>query len=599
MAADKSRRTIFAWSMYDFANQPYTTLIITFIYSTFFASVIAEDEIIGASLWSKAITITAISVAFLSPIMGAIADKGGYRKLFLIFWTFVCIVGSFALYYPLPGQIYKALFWVVISNIGFEMGGVFCNAYLPTIAPKNRIGRISGYGWSLGYLGGLISLAVALFMFVQTATPAFGVDKLQSPNRISVKFDEVNNEGIHIISTKKSLIFTKIMNILDISNENHDVHIEPDMYLQTSIKGITEQYQVSSFKNLLIKFSEFDSLSFMDSYHKSGKDNVVYLVGPWEENYKNNNPRFIDINNGQFYEVRQPVYENQKLKGILAYGEEGDFIIINESMSDIHGLDYDTISILAHKSTQNIRAINLMIAIWFLIFSIPAFLFVAENHKGEKSNSIKDLWSSSFGQIKATFKNIRQYKVLIRFLIARLFYNDALITIFAFGGIYAKGQFGFTFNDILVFGIVLNVAAGLGSFFLGFLDDKIGGKKTIQLSNIGLIIACIIAVTLVHDSFYFWLSGVLIGIFSGPSQTASRSLMAKFIPEGKENEFFGFFAFTGKATAFIGPLLLGVIAETFQDLRLAISVVIVLFIIGFFLMNAVDEEAGFSQKYQQ
>ena len=155
------------------------------------------------------------------------------------------------------------------------------------------------------------------------------------------------------------------------------------------------------------------------------------------------------------------------------------------------------------------------------------------------------------------------------------------------------------FNDILIFGIVLNVAAGLGSFFLGFLDDKIGGKKTIQLSNIGLITACIIAVTLTHDSFYFWLSGVLIGVFSGPSQTASRSLMAKFTPEGKENEFFGFFAFTGKATAFAGPLLLGIVAEATEDLRLGISVVIGLFIIGFLLMSTVDEKSGLAQRYQE
>ena len=95
MAISKSRRTIFAWSMYDFANQPYTTLVITFIYSTFFTQVIAENEIVGTTLWSRAMTITALTVAFLSPIMGAIADKGGYRKLFLMFWMRFCTKTSF------------------------------------------------------------------------------------------------------------------------------------------------------------------------------------------------------------------------------------------------------------------------------------------------------------------------------------------------------------------------------------------------------------------------------------------------------------------------------------------------------------------------
>ena len=94
-----------------------------------------------------------------------------------MFWTYVCIIGSFALYFPLPGEIYKALFWVIISNIGFEMGGVFCNAYLPDIAPKNKIGRVSGYGWSFGYLGGLIALSIGYVLFVGPEIPFFGFSK--------------------------------------------------------------------------------------------------------------------------------------------------------------------------------------------------------------------------------------------------------------------------------------------------------------------------------------------------------------------------------------------------------------------------------------
>ena len=125
-------------------------------------------------------------------------------KIFLIFWTYVCIFGSFALYYPVPGEIYKALFWVVVSNIGFEMGGVFCNAYLPDIAPKNKIGRISGYGWSLGYLGGLIALCFALFLFVKTDVPIFGVDMLAAPDRTEIKFEKVSEIGLHVKPIQKS-----------------------------------------------------------------------------------------------------------------------------------------------------------------------------------------------------------------------------------------------------------------------------------------------------------------------------------------------------------------------------------------------------------
>ena len=152
------KRTIFSWSMYDFANQPFTTVIITFLYSAYFAKGIAPNEEIGLILWSRGITTTALVVAIISPLMGAIADQGGYRKFSLIFWTWVCIIGSFFSFYALPGETYKALFCIIIANIGFEMGGVFCNAYLPDIAPKKKVGRISGYGWSFGYVGGLIAL---------------------------------------------------------------------------------------------------------------------------------------------------------------------------------------------------------------------------------------------------------------------------------------------------------------------------------------------------------------------------------------------------------------------------------------------------------
>ena len=135
------RRTIFSWSLYDFANQPFTTIILTFIYSTFFTDFIAPSGEIGAIMWGRAVSISAICVAILSPIMGAIADSGGYRKIFLVFWTWVCIIFSFLLYYPVKDEVFMALLFFCIANIGFEMGGVFLNAYLPEIAPKNKIGR--------------------------------------------------------------------------------------------------------------------------------------------------------------------------------------------------------------------------------------------------------------------------------------------------------------------------------------------------------------------------------------------------------------------------------------------------------------------------
>ena len=423
------KKTIFSWSIYDFANQPFTTIIITFIYSTFFASTIfIGSEEAGVSAWGKAITVSSLIVAFLSPIMGAVADKGGYRKFFLIFWTWICIIFSYLLYYPLQGDVFNALLFFCIANIGFEMGGVFLNAYLPEIAPHNKIGRISGYGWSFGYVGGLIALAICYIMLIVPDAP----------------------------------------------------------------------------------------------------------INPF----------------------------NQEL------------------------LD---------KSTyEHVRIINVFIAIWFAIFSIPTFLYVKSN-KQINTNS-KTLISSSLKTIKKTFFEIKKYKQITRFLLARIVYNDALITVIAFGGPYAYTQFGFdmdTNGKLMIFGIILNVFAGIGAFLLGFLDDCIGGKKTIQITNFGFIVALIIAFiapSLNNGELYFWISGILVGIFMGPNQAASRSLLGRMIPENKENEFYGFFAFSGKATAFLGPLLFALIIDFTGDMRWSMLMLAIMFFIGMCILNKVNTD---------
>ena len=214
------------------------------------------------------------------------------------------------------------------------------------------------------------------------------------------------------------------------------------------------------------------------------------------------------------------------------------------------------------EAGENIRATNLLVAIWFAAFSLPMFFWVKEDCS--QVSAPGQILAQTRRQLATTFKEIRDYKQIVRFLLARLLYNDGLVTVFAFGGIYAAGTFGFDMEDMLIFGIVLNVTAGLGAFCLGFLDDLLGGKKTLQISVIGLIVATIVAVW-APTRAWFWVAGILLGIFAGPNQSASRSLMGRFVPPDKENEFFGFFAFSGKFTAFLGPFLLGCLDAGLQQ----------------------------------
>ena len=195
-------------------------------------------------------------------------------------------------------------------------------------------------------------------------------------------------------------------------------------------------------------------------------------------------------------------------------------------------------------------------------------------------------------RLRSTFHEIRNYRQVVRFLLARLLYNDGLITAFSFGAIYAQGTFGFSAEELLYFGIVLNVAAGVGSFAMGFLDDRVGGKLTVQVSIVGLLVASIFAV-LAPNRTLFWVSALLLGLFVGPNQSASRSLMSRMVPDDKENEFFGFFAFSGKATSFVGPLALAVLNSLFNQ-RTGMAAIVVLLLAGFAVLWGLDEEEGIS-----
>lgn len=167
-----------AWSLFDFANSAFTTIIITFVFAAYFAQGVAADATTGASQWSLAMAMAGFIIAVASPIAGAIADQAGRRKPWLAGVSVVCVIATALLWFVRPeaADAPFALACVVIATVGFEMGLLFYNAMLPSVAPPSMLGRVSGWAWALGYLGGLVSLAIALFGFVQAEPPPFGLD---------------------------------------------------------------------------------------------------------------------------------------------------------------------------------------------------------------------------------------------------------------------------------------------------------------------------------------------------------------------------------------------------------------------------------------
>lgn len=239
---------------------------------------------------------------------------------------------------------------------------------------------------------------------------------------------------------------------------------------------------------------------------------------------------------------------------------------------------------VSREQSAHVRATFVLVAVWYGIFAVPLFLFTPDNRK--LSPDIGGAVRLGLSQLADSFHQVRRYRHLVRFLLARLLFIDGLATIFAFGGIYAAGTFGFDERQVLLFGIALNVTAGIGAFAFAWLDDWFGSRAVILGSILGVMVPAL-GMLIIESTALFWIFGLVLGIFVGPIQAASRSYMARVSPPEWRNQMFGLLAFSGKATVFLGPLLVAWVTGIFASQRIGMSVILVLLALGFLLMTTV------------
>lgn len=417
-----STRGLAAWALYDWGGSAFATIVQTFVFAAYFTRAVAEDESVGSMLWGNALGIAGLLVAVAGPILGAVADQSGRRKPWVLAFTLLCVAATALLWFvrPAPDYLWLALALLAVGTMSEEIAVIFYNAMLPQLVPQSHIGRWSGWGWSAGYVGGLLCLVVALLAFVEADHPWFPLER---------------------------------------------------------------------------------------------------------------------------------------------------------------------------ESAEHVRATFLLAAGWYLVFALPLFLFTPDTPRTGKPAraAVRD----GLRQLRETIVHIRRYRTIVHFLTARMIYIDGLATLFAFGGVYAAGTFDMTESDVLLFGIALNVSAGLGAAGFAWVDDWIGSKRTILLSLVGLIVPGTLLL-LVESQAWFWALGTLLGVFVGPVQAASRSFLARMAPAELRNELFGLYALSGKATAFVGPLLVGWLTFLFDSQRIGMSVIIGLFLLGLLLMLTVPEPSRHS-----
>ncbi len=238
------------------------------------------------------------------------------------------------------------------------------------------------------------------------------------------------------------------------------------------------------------------------------------------------------------------------------------------------------------ENGQAVRVSMVLAAAWFAIFAIPVLVSVPEITRtrpiGAAHAGVLASYRTLFRDIAALWRSDRN---TVRFLIASAVFRDGLTGVFTFGGVLAAGTFGFSAGQVIIFAVAANVVAGLSTVIVGSLDDRLGPRTVIVTALIGLAVSGTLVFLLsAGGTTVFWIFGLLLCLFVGPAQSASRSFLARVIPPGKEGEIFGLYATTGKAATFLAPTLWALFITIFGSQVFGILGIVLVLLVGLGLL---------------
>ncbi|KAF5880331.1 MULTISPECIES: MFS transporter [Rhizobium] len=432
-----TEKGIWGWMFFDWAAQPFFTVVTTFIFGPYFVSRLTDDPVSAQTTWSNMATISSVIIALLSPVLGSIADQSGARKPWIGFFAVIKIASLFCLWFAAPGSpvLYPVIF-MILASISAEFSIVFNDSMMPRLVGKHEVGKLSNTAWGLGYLGGIIVLIAVVTLLA--ASPETG-------------------------------------------------------------------------------------------------------------------------------------------KTILG-------------LDPLFGLDPET--------GQDARITGPISAVWYLIFILPMFFFTPDVGKGLPFGTAV---RSGLRELKNTLGELRERRGILKFLIARMIYQDGVNGLLILGGIFAAGMFGWATIEIGIYGIILNVIAIFGCLIAGRIDKGVGSKVTVVISLTMLLLATIGIISTGPGYTLFGLMplptadsgglfgtaaekayilyGLLIGLAFGPVQASSRSYLARSVNIEEAGRYFGIYALSGRATSFMATLLFSLVTYMSGSPRLGMATLI-LFLAG-------------------
>lgn len=437
-----ARRGIFGWMLFDWAAQPFFTVITTFIFGPYLVSRLTEDHAAGQAAWSYTISIAAVIIALLSPVLGSIADAAGPRKPWIGAFAVIKIAALAALWFAAPGSsLVFTLSLIVVATVAAEFSIVFNDSMMPRLVPPSEVGRISNFAWGLGYLGGMIVLIAV----------------------------------------------------------------------------------------------------------------VALLAG--------------NVETGRTILGIEPLFGLDPAKG------------------------------------EDARITGPLSALWYLIFILPMFLFTPDQRGGR---ALGPAVRAGLAEIGGTFGELKARRGILRFLIARMIYQDGVNGLLALGGTFAAGMFAWQTVELGIYGIILNIVAIGGCLYAGRLDRQTGSKTVVLVSLVCLIVATIgiistgpgftlfglIPLSMDDQGGLFSTSaekayilfGLLIGLAFGPVQASARSYLARSVSPEEAGRYFGLFALSGRATAFAAPLAVGLVTAATGSARMGMAALIVFLVVGLIVL---------------